>query len=144
MRFLYALLPSLCLSALLQAQNSPCPNGPAALSTLSHQRHKVCLSDQELIAHITTQKPIGAPGLLEPHMNSHGTIVACLCFARTGKVTDVKILSGPAIMQQSVLESVRDWTFRSVEKSGRLYGGCGTLRIRIDMNDLQVSTTIGK
>ncbi len=58
---------------------------------------------------------VGPPGLNEPHVNIVGTVAACLCFAWTGKVTKVNILSGPAMMQQSVLESVKDWTFRPVK-----------------------------
>jgi hypothetical protein len=75
-------------------------------------------------------------------MNSHGIVVACLCFSRKGKVMDVSILSSPAMMQQSVLDSVKDWTFHPVKEGGRRYGGCGTLRVHVDMNDSQVSTTI--
>jgi hypothetical protein len=45
-------------------------------------------------------------------MNSNGTVVACLCFDWKGKVTDVNILSGPAMMQQSFMESLKDWSFR--------------------------------
>jgi hypothetical protein len=142
MRILYALLPCLFLSALLQAQNSPCTSCPAAPSILSQQRHYLCLSEKELIAHIATQKPIGPPGLNEPHMNSHGTIVACLCFSRKGKVTDIHILSGPAMMLQSFLDSVKDWTFRSVISRGRRYGGCGTLRIHVDMVDSIMNSAI--
>jgi hypothetical protein len=61
-----------------------------------------------------------------------------------GKVTDMSILSSPAMMQQSVLESVKDWIFLPVKQGGRRYGGCGTLRIRVDMIDSQVTTTIEK
>jgi hypothetical protein len=77
-------------------------------------------------------------------MNSHGSVAACLCFESTGKVVQVNILSGPAMMQQSVLESLKDWTFRPVKQGGRRFGGCGTLRMRVDMNNSQVRTTIEK
>ncbi len=144
MRFLSVLLPCLFLSALLQAQNSLCTSCPAAPSTLSQQNHDVCLSEKELVAHIATQKPIGSPGLNEPHMNSHGTIVACLCFSRKGTVSDIRILSGPAMLQQSLLDSVKDWTFLPVKRGERRYGGCGTLRIHVDMVNSNVISTIEK
>ncbi len=144
MRFLCGLLPCLCLSALLQAQNSPCASCTTAQSNLSHKGHKVCLSDEELVAQIATPKPIGRPGLNEPHMNNHGTVVTCLCFSQAGKVTDISILSGPAIMRQSILESVKDWIFHP-NKQGRHYqGGCGILRIHIDLNNSQINATIEK
>jgi len=104
----------------------------------------VCLTENELAVHIATRKPVAPPGLNEPHMNIDGIVAVCLCFARTGKVRDMSILSGPAMMQQSVLNSVKDWTFRPVKQSGRRYGGCGTLRLHIILNDSQVRTTIEK
>ena len=107
MRFAIALLSCLLLSGLLYAQTSSCPVCPSPESGPRPQSHVVCLSAKELIAHIFTRKPVGPPGLNEPHMNSHGIVAACLCFEPTGKVEQVNILSGPAMMQQSVLESVR-------------------------------------
>jgi hypothetical protein len=142
MRFAIVLLPCLFLNLLLRAQNPRCSGCPAAQSDPTHQSHAVCLSEKELVAHIATRKPIGPPDLNEPHMNSHGTVVACLCFSRTGKVADVSILSGPAMMQQSVLESVKDWTFRPVKQGGRLYDGYGTIRIQVDMVNSKVNTRI--
>jgi hypothetical protein len=141
MRFAFALLTCFFLSVLLHAQNLSCSGCPARFNP-SHHRNSVCLSEKDLITHIATRKPIEPPGLREPHMNSHGTVVACLCFSRQGAVTDIRILSGPAMMQQSTLESLKDWTFYPVKQGGKLNGGCGTLRIHIDMNDSHVSTTI--
>jgi hypothetical protein len=142
MLFALALLPCFFLSGLLHAQNLTCSSCAKSETGPLPQSRAVCLSEKELVAHIATRKPVGPPGLNEPHMNSHGTVAACVCFARTSKVTDVRILSGPPIMQQSVLESLKDWTFRPVKQNGRHFGGCGTLHIQVDMNDSQVTTTI--
>jgi hypothetical protein len=90
--------------------------------------------------HIDTQKPI-AP-LNEPHVRIDGTVKACVCFSRKGKVTQISILSGPAMVQQSVLESLKNWTFRPV-KQGRLrYGACGTLGMQVALDDGQMKTAI--
>jgi hypothetical protein len=78
----------------------------------------------------------------EPHMNSHGTVVACLCFSWKGKATDIRILSGPAMMQQSVVESVKGWTFLPVKQGGQDHGGCGILRIHVDMVNSIVNSTV--
>jgi hypothetical protein len=142
MRVLCVFFPCLFLSALLQAQNSPCTSCPAAQSALSHQRQDVCLSQKELAAHIATQKPIGPPGLNEPHMNAHGTVVACLCFSRKGEVTDASTLSGPAMMRQAVLDSLMHWTFLPVKQGGKRYGGCGILRIQVNMVNSSVNSRI--
>jgi hypothetical protein len=144
MRFGITLLSCLFLSGLLHAQApqcSGCPN-PAASSRL--QGHVVCHSDRELTVPISTRKPVAPPGLNEHHMNIDGTVATCLCFARTGRVTDLSILSGPAIMQQSVLDSVKDWTFRPIMRAGRRYGDCGILRLHVVLNDSQVRMTIEK
>jgi hypothetical protein len=144
MRFAFVLLPCLFMSVPLRAQTPPCSGCPnEAAGHLPHS-NDVCLSDKELVTHIATRIPIGPPGLNEPHMNIQGTVMTCLCFSRRGKVTDIHILSGPTMMQQPVLESLKDWTFHPVKQGRRLYGGCGILRIHVDMIDSQVSTTIEK
>ncbi|MGB8260334.1 MAG: hypothetical protein WCE75_08280 [Terracidiphilus sp.] len=66
-------------------------------------------------------------------MNVHGVVTACVCFARTGRVSDVGIVSGPPMMQQSVLDSLKDWTFLPVLQAGKRRAGCGPLRIRVDV-----------
>ncbi|MGD0681187.1 MAG: hypothetical protein ABR990_03970 [Terracidiphilus sp.] len=142
MRFMLVLLPCLFLSALLHAQTPSCSGCAKAEAGPLPQGRSICLSRKELAAHIATSRPVAPPGLNEPHMKIDGTVTACLCFAQTGKVTQVNILSGPAMMQQSVLESIKDWTFRPVNQAGRRYGSCGTLRLHVILNDSHVSTTI--
>lgn len=142
MRFAFALLPCLFLSGLLHAQNQPCSDCAKSEAGTSPQSHAVCLPGSEMASHIATRKPVSPPGLNEPHMKIEGTVAACLCFSRVGKVIQVSVLSGPAMMQQSVLESLKDWTFRPVKQGGRRYGGCGTLRIRVILNDSHVQTSI--
>lgn len=142
MRFALALLSSLFLSGLVHAQANLCSGCPRPETRPLTQGRAVCLSGGELAARIATSKAIGPPGMNESHMNSHGTVMACLCFNRTGRVTDVGVLSGPAMMQQPVLEFVKDWAFRPIARHGHQYGGCGTLRIRVDMDDSQVKPTI--
>ncbi|MGD0547343.1 MAG: hypothetical protein ABR991_05885 [Terracidiphilus sp.] len=142
MRIAFVLFSCLFTSTLLCAQNSSCSGCPVAEFDPSHHHRAVCLTEKELAAQIATRKPIGPPGLNEPHMNSHGVAVVCLCFSSTGNVKDLRILSGPAMMQQSVIDSMKNWTFRPVRKGERLFGGCGTLRIQIDMNNSQVNSAI--
>jgi hypothetical protein len=142
MRFALVLLPGLFLGALLHAQNPPYSVCTKSETGPVPQNYAVCLSGKQLVAHIATRKPVQPPGLNEPHVHIGGTVVACLCFARTGEVTQVKIISGPAMMQGSVLESVKDWIFLPVEQGGRRYGGCGPLRIHVVLRDGIVRDTI--
>jgi hypothetical protein len=144
MRLAFALLPCLFLGGLLHAQNTPCSACAKSETGPLPQGLGGCLSDHKTASRIATSKPVAAPGLNEPHMNANGTVRACLCFSREGKVTQASILSGPAMMQQPVLDSLKGWTFRPVEQGGQAYGGCGTLRIHVAMKDSQVRTTIEK
>jgi hypothetical protein len=106
MRLALALLPELFLSVLLHAQTPQCSGCPNSEAGSSLQVHAPCLSSSEMYSHIATRSPVAPPGLNELHMNSHGIVEACLCFSRRGKVTDLRVLSGPAMMRQSVLDSV--------------------------------------
>lgn len=142
MRIVFALLPGLFLSALLHAQSATCTACTKAETGRLPLSRVACLSQKQLAAHIGSQRPVRPPGLNEPHIQIEGTVVACLCFSRTGEVTQVNIVSGPAMMQQSVLESLKNWTFRPLHRGGRRYGGCGTLRIHVVLKDSQVQTTI--
>lgn len=142
MRLAAVVLSYLLFGGLVHAQGEACSVCPKPEFGSPANGGNVCLSSKQLAAQILTRKPIGPPGMNELHMNSHGTVVICLCFDRSGKVTDVRILSGPAMMQQPVLESVKDWTFSPAKRGGRLYGGCGSLRIRVDMDDSQVKSAI--
>jgi hypothetical protein len=44
--------------------------------------------------------------------------------------------------QQSVLDSVKSWTFRPVRHNRRLYGGCGIPRLHIILKNGQMSMAI--
>jgi hypothetical protein len=142
MRFTFILLPCLFLNVLLHAQTPPCSGCPNSTAGSLPRGQAICLSEREMSAHIATRKPIGPPGLNEPHMNIKGIVVACLCFSRKGKVSDISILSGPAMMYGPVLESLKEWVFSPVRQGRKVTGGCGTLRIHVHMIDSQVSTTI--
>jgi len=144
MRLAFALLPCLLLGGLLHAQNTPCSACAKSETGPLPQGLGGCLSGHETASHIATSKPVAAPELKEPSTKINGTVRACLCFSREGKVTQASILSGPTMMQQTVLDSLKGWTFRPVEQGGQLYGGCGTLRIHVTLNDAQVRTTIEK
>jgi hypothetical protein len=95
-----------------------------------------------MAAHIRTRTAVDPPGLREPHVSIEGVVVACLRFAATGKVTDIQIISGPAMAQQAVLDSVKNWIFRPIRRNGHRYGGFGILRIRYILHDGQMKTTV--
>ena len=93
-----------------------------------------------MASRIDTQKPVAPPN--EPHVRIHGTVEACVCFSRKGKVTQISILSGPAMAQESVLDSLKDWTFRPVAQGGFRHGACGTLGIQAALDDGQMKMVL--
>ena len=113
-----------------------------AVSSEHGPGHSACLSGRDTASHIASRKPVAPPGLNEPHMKIDGVVAACVCFAETGKVTHVSIVSGPAMMQQSVLESLKGWRFRPVTREGHRNGACGTLRLHVAVIGSQVTSKI--
>ena len=97
MRLATALAFALSMGFTLSAQQPGCA---PCLDSAAHSvlpGHVVCLSSSEMASHIAIRKPVGPPGLNEPRMRIDGVVVACLRFAPSGKVTDVSIVSGPAM-----------------------------------------------
>ncbi len=95
-----------------------------------------------MIAHIEKREPIGPPGLREPSVHINGIIGICACFAGSGKVTNAKVLSGPAMMYQAVLDSVRNWKFAPVLQGSMRRGACGTFRIRTVVDEKGITNTV--
>jgi hypothetical protein len=141
MRLGFTLAFALLIGFALNAQQPRCAPCPDSDEHSILPDHVVCLSSSEMASYIVNSKPVGPPGLNEPHVSIDGIVVACLLFAPSGKEADLHILSGPAIAFQAMLDSVKDWTFRPVKLGGRRYGGCGTLRIRYVLNDGQLRAT---
>jgi hypothetical protein len=134
-------LPIICVlffSALLQAQTPPCPVCPPVPGRAT----SVCLSASQMAARIAIRRPIPPPGLNEPSLHIRGTVSACLCFDRRGKPSRIQILSGPPMLQSSVVQSLRHWTFTPVREGGRASGACGPLRIRLDVANGAVTYAI--
>jgi hypothetical protein len=142
MRLVFTLAFALLTGFTLNAQQLRCASCPDSEEHSILPGHAACLSSSEMASHIAVRKPVGPPGLNEPNMSIDGTVVACLRFAPSGKVTDVRILSGPAMAQQPVLDSMKDRTFRPVVQGRRRYGGCGILRIRYVLNEREMSATV--
>ena len=142
MCFVAILFSGLLVGALLHAQTPECAVCPGFKIGPSAARKVTCLSDAEMAAHTATRKPVIQTGLNEPRLSLHGTVAACLCFSRGGKVTRIDILSGHAMLQEFVLESLKKWTFVPVSKGGKNYGGCGRLRVHVEMDDGATSSTL--
>ena len=91
------------------------------------------LKESEMVRRIVKQAPIQAP--LMDRIWAHGIETLCVCFNRKGKVLDIQVLSGPVMMRQAVLDSLKGWTFQPVQRAEGASGGCGALRVHIDVED---------
>ena len=140
MRRLAILVFALCLPTLLMGQDTKASSTPSVAA--APHRHTARLSDREMIAHIASRKLVEPPGLREPSLTAHGLIAVRLCFDATGKPQSIRVVSGPSMMQQPVLESMTGWTFLPVRRGSTLIGGCGLLKIKVDMAAGQVSSAL--
>ncbi len=58
-----------------------------------------------------------------------GTVVFAITVDKTGKVATVKVVSGPAMLQQAAMDSLRQWTFHPFLNNGVLVPATGNISI---------------
>jgi TonB family protein len=62
-----------------------------------------------------------------------GTVVFEVRVGMTGKVESSKVVSGPAMLQQAAIDSLKQWTFHPFEKDGAPVPATGTVAIVFDL-----------
>jgi len=80
----------------------PAPRGPVAVSTGVMQG--------QLIYRVTPTYP--AMGVA---MHAQGTVVLEAVISRSGTIENLRVVSGPPILQQAALDAVRQWRYRPYE-----------------------------
>jgi protein TonB len=53
-------------------------------------------------------------------MRLEGTVVLAATTSRTGTIENLRVTSGPALLQQTALEAVRTWRYRPYLLDGQL------------------------
>jgi len=74
--------------------------------------------------------------------NIQGTVVFDLRIGITGKIESMKVVNGPAMLQQAAIDALKQWTFRPFENDGVPAVATGQYNIIFTLGD-QGNTTIG-
>ncbi len=90
------------------------------------------VDEQTLRQHVDHQvasvyPPIAKVALIE------GTVVFDVQVGTTGKIESLKVVSGPAMLQQAAIDGLRQWTFKPFVKDGSPTEATGRLSILFDL-----------
>jgi hypothetical protein len=80
---------------------------------------------------ILKQIPIQPPGMLQDS-ELHGTATVELCIDKEGKISNVRAINGNRLAMQSVIESIREWTFTPYIRGGSGVPIIGSLKVKYD------------
>jgi TonB family protein len=83
---------------------------------------------------------------LAQHMNVQGSVVLEALIAADGKVENLRVLRGPAILANAAQQAVRDWQFKPVYQNGQTVETKATITVnfRISVNDSSANTTLAE
>ncbi|MGA7830455.1 MAG: energy transducer TonB [Terracidiphilus sp.] len=62
-----------------------------------------------------------------------GSVVFQIQVGTTGKIESLKVVSGPAMLQQAAIDSLKQWSFHPFEKDGKLVPASGTVSIEFSL-----------
>jgi TonB family protein len=69
-----------------------------------------------------------------------GTVVLDLRIGTAGQIDSIKVLSGPAMLQQAAIDCMKQWTFHPFEKDGAPVIATGTYNFVFSLGDQNNST----
>jgi TonB family protein len=62
-----------------------------------------------------------------------GAVVFDIHVAKNGKIESMKVVSGPAMLQQAAIDCLKQWTFRPFVKDGAVVAATGRVSINFDL-----------
>jgi TonB family protein len=62
-----------------------------------------------------------------------GIIVFHIQVGTTGKIESMKVISGPAMLQQAAIDCLKQWTYHPFEKDGKLVSAAGPVSIEFSL-----------
>jgi TonB family protein len=97
-----------------------------------HAQNILSVDEQTLRQHVDHQvspvyPPIAKVALIE------GTVVFDIQVGTTGKIESLKVVSGPAMLQQAAIDGLMQWTFKPFVKDGSPTEATGRLSILFDL-----------
>src|SRR5271154_2966989 len=105
-----------------------------------HAQQVIQVTAREIQQHIDRQVfPVYPP--IAKAAQIQGTIVFDLRIGTTGKIESMKVVSGPAMLQQAAIDALKQWTFHPFEKDGVSVIATGQYSIIFTLGD-QSNTTI--
>jgi TonB family protein len=113
-RFLFLVLTFLAISRLASAQEVLTVD---KLTLNQHVNHRVT----------PVYPPIAKAARIQ------GTVVFDVRIGVTGKIESMKVISGPAMLQQAAMDSLKQWTYHPFEKDGKPVPASGTVSIEFSL-----------
>ncbi len=119
-----------------QSQCCACTNHSAE----GNNDHTIlCLSERQMRSHLLHLVPLE---LGEQHVKMSGAVVMEIQFQPDGTVGCAKAVSGSPLAIAWAMQVVPKWTFRTVMKKQKKYGGCGLVRVKYRLSDSERVTTV--
>jgi TonB family protein len=92
------------------------------------------VDQQALNQHVDHRvSPVYPPIAKAAHIQ--GTVVFELRIGISGKIESMKVVSGPAMLQQAAIDCLKQWTFHPFEKDGALVSATGQMPIIFALSD---------
>jgi TonB family protein len=104
------------------------------LATRLHPQGTISVDEQTLAQHVEHQvEPVYPPIAKAAHIQ--GTIVFEIRVGVSGKIESMKVVSGPAMLQQAATDCLKQWTFHPFEKDGAPVPATGQMSIIFTLSD---------
>jgi TonB family protein len=104
------------------------------LAALLHPQDSLTVDEQTLAQHIDRQvAPVYPPIAKAAHIQ--GTVTFEIRVGASGKIEAMKVVSGPAMLQQAATDCLKQWTYRPFEKEGVPIAATGQVSIIFALSD---------
>jgi hypothetical protein len=105
--------------------------GQRELSNITCSDEAIRLSTKQLLKLVNKQAPIKPPGMLHDS-KLHGFVTVEICLDRNGQVAAIKRLDGHTLAVNSVIDSVRTWSFSPYKLKNQAMPIIGVLKVKYD------------
>jgi TonB family protein len=103
------------------------------LATQLHPQETLSVDEQILAQHVEHQvEPVYPPIAIAAHIQ--GSVVIEITVGATGKIESIKVVKGPAMLQQAALDCIKQWAFRPFDKDGTAVSATGHISIVFDLD----------
>jgi TonB family protein len=104
----------------------------AAVSRLASSQEPLPVDKDTLDQHVGHRVPPVYPPIAKA-ARIQGTVVFDVKIGLSGKVESMKVVSGPAMLQQAAIDCVKQWSYRPFEKDGASVPATGQISIEFSL-----------